>query len=59
MVEGGANTLGGGAIDTVVRVVRVEAEVSIEEMIFEVARVGGAVEAASLRAASHGLYEPS
>lgn len=56
MVEGGANTLGGGAIDTVVRVVRVEAaEVSIEEMIFEVARVGGAVEVPSLRAASHGL----
>ena len=55
MVEGGAHTFGGGAIDTVVRVVRVEAEVSIEEMIFEVARVGGAVEAASLRAASHGL----
>ena len=57
-MEGGANTLGGGAIDTVVRVVNVEAEVSIEEMIFEVALVGVAVEVAAalaLRAASHGL----
>ena len=56
MVEGGANTFGGGAIDTVVKVVNVEAdEVSNEEMIFEVALVGGAAVAAARRAASHGL----
>ena len=55
MVEGGASTFGGGTIDTVVRVVNVEAEVSNEEMIFEGALVGGAAVAAARRAASHGL----
>jgi hypothetical protein len=56
MVEGGASTLGGGgAIDTGVRVVKVEAEVSNDEMIFECTLVGGAAVAAARRAASHGL----